>query len=541
MNAIAKYWQKCNTGDKDMLEKFKKHNRTTKKNSGGNDYNNINEPIPQTIESAEAILNTIFAECSDFLRREIVCGEDGCIRILVAYINAFVDKRVLNQDVIRPILDYFSKKKTQNNKNPVYEQIKECVVSNNDLKESKSMQQAVDNIMSGEAVLFIDGEDRALVIGVKAPQGRQVAEPDTEVSIRGAREGFVENLLTNTTLLRKRIKNPNLKLEMMQLGEQTKTDICICYIKGIANEEIVKEVKERLNRIKTDAILDTGYIEQYISDSRLSLFPTVGNSEKCDKLAGKLLEGRVAIFCDGTPYVLTVPYLYIESIQASDDYYDHAFFASFMRLLRLLALLVSNLMPGMYVALVSFHHTVIPFKLMITLAASRQGIPFSPLTEAVLMIVAFEFLREAGVRMPRPIGQALSIVGAIVLGEASVAAGIASNLMVIIVAITAICSFVVPPLIRATMLLRFAFLAAANFLGFLGIAFVFVAVFIHLCSLRSFGVPYMAPFSPLTVSDLKDSFLVVPIWAMVTRPRILRQENTQGTSGTKRQEVRLKR
>jgi len=524
-----------------MLEKFKKRNRTTKQNGGGNNYDSANVPIPQTIESAKAILNTIFAECSDFLHREIVCGEDGCIRILVAYINGFVDKRVLNQDVIRPILDYFSKTKTQNNKNPVYEQIKECVVSNNDLKESKSMQQAVDNIMSGEALLFIDGEDRALVIGVKAPQGRQVAEPDTEVSIRGAREGFVENLLTNTTLLRKRIKNPNLKLEMMQLGEQTKTDICICYIKGIANEETVKEVKERLNKIKTDAILDTGYIEQYISDSRLSLFPTVGNSEKCDKLAGKLLEGRVAIFCDGTPYVLTIPYLYIESIQASDDYYDHAFFASFMRLLRLLALLVSNLMPGMYVALVSFHHTVIPFKLMITLAASRQGIPFSPFTEAVLMIAAFELLREAGVRMPRPIGQSLSIVGAIVLGEASVAAGIASNLMVIIVAITAICSFVVPPLIRATMLLRFAFLAAANFLGFLGIAFVFVAVFIHLCGLRSFGVPYLAPFSPLTVSDIKDSFLVVPIWAMVTRPRILRQENAKGTSGTKRQEVQLKR
>lgn len=266
----------------------------------------------------------------------------------------------------------------------------------------------------------------------------------------------------------------------------------------------------------------------------------MGDSEKCDKLAGKLLEGRVAIFCDGTPYVLTIPYLFIESIQTTDDYYDHAYFATFMRLLRLIALLVSNLLPAMYVALVSFHHTVIPFKLMITLAASRQGIPFSPFTEAILMIIAFELLREAGVRMPRPIGQALSIVGAIVLGEASVAAGIASNLMVIIVAITDICSFVVPPLIRATMLLRFAFLVAANFLGFLGISFVAVAVFIHLCRLRSFGVPYMAPFSPLTVNDLKDSFVVVPIWAMVTRPRILRQENYKGAKGTKRQEVKAR-
>ena len=521
-----------------MFGKTKKRNRNKEqKAEPGNSFNDKYEPIPQTIEAVKARLNGTFSQCSDFLLREIICGEDGSVRILVAYINGFVDKRVLNQDVIRPILEYLSKLKTQDKGNHLYELLKECIVSSNDLKEAQNMQQAVNNIVSGEALLFIDGEERALVIGVKAPQGRQVAEPDTEVSISGAREGFVENLLTNTTLLRKRIKNPNLKLEMLQLGEQTRTDVCICYIKGIANEAIIEEVRERLKKIKTDAILDTGIIEQYISDSRLSLFPTVGNSEKCDKLAGKLLEGRVAIFCDGTPYVLTVPYLFIESLQATDDYYDHAFFATFMRLLRLFALLVSNLLPGMYVALVSFHHTVIPFKLLITLSASRQGIPFSPFTEAILMIVAFELLREAGVRMPRPIGHALSIVGAIVLGEASVAAGIASNLMVIIIAITAICSFVIQPLIRVTMLFRFAYLAAANFLGFLGVSLVFVAVFIHLCRLRSFGIPYMAPFSPLTVSDLKDALVVVPIWAMVTRPKALRQENAGCQGGVKRQEV----
>ncbi|MBM7686727.1 spore germination protein [Defluviitalea raffinosedens] len=523
-----------------MLGRIRKQRKTGNQNTNAdNAHADSYEQIPKTIEAVKARLSEIFSGCSDFMHREISCGKKRSIRILVAYINGFVDKRVLNQDVIRPILDFFSNTELHEGRR-IFEQLKECVVINNDIKEADDMRQAVDGIVSGEALLFIDGENKALVIGVKAPQGRQVEEPDTETSIRGAREGFVENLLTNTTLIRKRIKNPNLKLEMMQLGKQTKTDVCICYIKGIANEGIVREVRERLKKIKTDAILDTGIIEQFISDSRLSLFPTVGNSEKCDKLAGKLLEGRVAIFCDGTPYVLTVPYLFIESIQTTDDYYDHAYFATFMRLLRLMALLVSNLLPAMYVSLVSFHHMVIPFKLMITLAASRQGIPFSPFIEAILMIIAFELLREAGVRMPRPIGQALSIVGAIVLGEASVAAGIASNLMVIIVAITAICSFVVPPLIRATMLLRFAFLAAANFLGFLGISFVAVAVFTHLCRLRSFGVPYMAPFSPLTSSDLKDSFIVVPIWAMVTRPKILRQENAGGAKGSKRLEVKAR-
>ncbi|HOK43466.1 MAG TPA: spore germination protein [Thermoclostridium caenicola] len=494
-------------------------------------------PIPPSADAVKASLNEIFSNCCDFILREIACGKNGAIRILVAYIDGFVSKNELNQDVVRPILDFLANEESPGGSS-IYNRLTDCIVVNNDIHEAADMHQAVDGIISGEAVLFIDGETRALVVGVKAPQGRQVQEPDTETSIRGAREGFVENLLTNTALIRKRIKNPNLKLEMMHLGDRTKTNVCICYIKGLANEAIVREVRERLKKIKTDAVLDSGIIEQYISDNRLSLFPTVGSSEKCDKLAGKLLEGRVAIFCDGSPHVLTVPYLFVESIQATDDYFDHAFFATFMRLLRVIALTTSTLLPAMYVALVVYHHTVIPFKLLLTLAASQQGIPFSPFVEAMLMIVAFELLREAGVRMPKPIGQALSIVGAIVLGEASVAAGIASNLMVIVVAITAVCSFIVPPLIRVTMILRFVYLAAANTMGILGIAFVAVAVFVHLCKLRSFGVPYMAPFAPLTVSDLKDSFIVVPIWAMVTRPKVLRQQgNKRGQKGTKRQEV----
>ncbi|NLX77661.1 MAG: spore germination protein [Clostridiaceae bacterium] len=497
-----------------------------------------NLPVPSTVDEVKTRLSEIFSCCSDFIQREISCGKNRLIKIVVAYLNGFVDKRILNQDVIRPILDFLSNA-AMNESMSISEQLKECVVVNNDIKEACNMQQAVDGIVSGEALIFIDGEETALVIGVKAPQGRPVKEPDTEISIRGAREGFVENLLTNTTLIRKRIKNPNLKLEMMQLGKQTKTDVCICYIKGIANEEIIGEVRRRLKKIDIDSVLDVGIIEQYISDSKFSLFPTVGNSEKCDKLAGKLLEGRIAIFCDGTPQVLTLPYLFIESIQNTDDYYDHAIFATVIRFLRLTALLLSTLLPGIYVALVSYHHAVIPFRLMITLAASRQGIPFSPFIEAILMIIAFELMREAGVRMPKPIGQSLSIVGAIVLGEASVAAGIASNLMVIIVSITAICSFVVPPLIRVIMLLRFTVLLAANLMGFLGIIILIVVVFAHLCRMRSFGVPYMAPFSPLTSADLKDSFVVVPIWAMVTRPGILRQEKAEGAKGTKRQEVML--
>ena len=521
-----------------MFERLKRRLKLgTEQDSIDTIHMDIDEPLPSNIERVKEKLEKVFSACSDYIQREIVCGEDGSVRILVSFIEGLVDKKILNQDVIRPILNHFSSMRLEGKPARIYQLIMECIISNNEVIETDNMQQAIFKIVSGDAVLFVNGSKRALVVGVKAPQGRQVEEPDTEVSIRGSREGFVENLGTNMVLIRKRIKNPNLKFERIQLGSQTKTDICICYIKGLANEEIINEVRNRLKKIRCDGILDSGYIEQYITDNRFSLFPLVGNSEKCDKLVAKLLEGRVAILCDGTPYILTVPYLFIEAIQTSDDYYDHAFFASFMRILRLLALAVSIMLPAMYVALVSFHHTVIPFKLIIALASSRQGIPFSPFVEALLMIAAFEFLREAGVRMPRTIGQALSIVGAIVLGEASVNAGIASNLMVIVVAITAICSFIVPPLSRTTMLLRFIFLVAANLFGFLGIFCVGISVIIHLCRLRSFGIPYMAPFSPLTAADLKDSLIMVPIWAMITRPRILFQSDAKSNVGIKRQEV----
>ena len=404
-----------------MLGRIRKRSRT--RNQITNDdsaHADSYEQIPKTVEAVQTRLSEIFSCCSDFIHREISCGKKRSIRILVAYINGFVDKRILNQDVIHPILDFISNTELhEGNRN--IQQLKECIVINSDIKEVNDMGQAVDGILSGEALLFIDGENKALVIGVKAPQGRQVEEPDTEASIRGAKEGFVENLLTNMTLIRKRIKNPNLKMEMMQLESKQKPTSASAISKELPMRRLSGKCGKGLRKSKPMPF-DTGIIEQYISDSRLSLFPTVGEQRKMRQAGRKATGGACSHILR---WYALCPYgsvSFYRIHQTTDDYYDHAYFATFMRLLRLMALLVSNLLPAMYVALVSFHHTVIPFKLMITLAASRQGIPFSPFTEAILMIIAFELLREAGVRMPKPIGQALSIVGAIVLGEASVAA-----------------------------------------------------------------------------------------------------------------------
>ncbi|MCX8132245.1 MAG: spore germination protein [Clostridia bacterium] len=503
---------------------FKKSKESIDKNSepvqhekGASDKKPETESIPMSIDAVKAELKQTFALCSDFVMREIVFGKSKT-RIIITFIDGFVDKQILDQSVMSPVLGF-----NGDIGKSVLNTLKEEVIANCALSELNTFSDAVDNICIGEAVVFIDGGSKAFKIGVKSPEKRAVEQPDTEVSIKGPREGFTENLRTNTILLRRKIKNADFKIESMKIGKVTKTEVAICYIGGIAKEEIVNEVKNRISKIERDSLIGSGYIEQHIEDGMAPFFPMVGNSEKPDKVTGKLLEGRVAVIVDGTPTVLTVPFLFIETIQTSEDYFGEYYFTSFIRILRLAALFVSTYLPALYVALTAFHHTVIPFKLILTMAASREGIPFSSFTEAILMTITFEILREAGVRMPRAIGQAVSIVGAIVLGDAAISAGIASAPIVIVVSLTGICSFINPPLMKPVVVLRIMLLIASNFLGLFGIGILSIGVLIYLCKKRSFGIPYLTPFSPLHTDDLKDALIVVPVWAMITRPKALSQ------------------
>ncbi len=506
---------------------FKKSKQESLK-TGRDTNQNDNTKIPNALTAIKDKLNQEFANCSDFVMREILLGSINR-GMIIASIDGFVDKKILSENIIEPILQYYGKKTAPS----VLNLLKESVISSGDLKDLNTFSESVDAILSGDAVLYIDGEETAIKVGLTAPEKRPVGEPNTEISIKGSREGFTENLRTNTILLRRRIRNTNFKIETLTLGEETNTSIAICYIQGIARQEIIDEVKKRLNNIKTDSILASGMVEQYIQDSRLSLFPMVGNSEKPDKVAAKLLEGRVAIISDGTPIILTVPYLMIESLQAVEDYTGEYFFASLMRILRFSAVILSVYLPALYVALTSFHQSVIPFKLMLTMAASREGIPFSSLIETLIMILVFEILRETGLRMPRAIGQAVSIVGAIVLGDAAVSAGIASAPVVIVTGLSGICSFIVPPLMKAGTIFRIFMLIAANILGFLGIGILSFIVLTYLCRTKSFGVPYLSPFTGLQTHDLKDSLIVVPIWTMFGRPRSLAQAQSTKRTNSK--------
>jgi len=481
------------------------------------------EKIPEDIKEVRAKIRREFDRCEDLVIRTLEIGQNNFITSLVVYIDGLVDKKTLNAHVLRPLLidARIASLSKVTDKRTLINIIERNLLDNCDILEHTGYNECIDKILGGDTVLFIDGCDIALSTCTKGFAYRNVEEPDTESNVRGSREGFVESFRVNTSLLRRRIKSSALKIEEMNIGRKTNTKVGIVYIEGIADKKIVEEVKRRLSNIQIDGVLESGVLEEMIRDSPLSPVPTISNSEKPDKIAGKLLEGRVAIITDGTPFVLTVPSLFVEAFQSSEDYYSLPFFASFIRVLRYIAFAISLYGPALYVAMLGFHQSVIPFRLVTTIAAARQGLPFDSFTEAFVMGIAFELLREAGVRMPKPVGQAVSIVGALVLGEASIRAGIAGAPMVIVTAITAICSFIINPYYGFLPLARFLFLIAAQVLGLLGVSLMTFAGLIHLCSLKSFGVPFMSPLAPLDLSGLKDTVIRAPIWTMFTRPKSL--------------------
>lgn len=476
--------------------------------------------VSPDLESNLKVIREVFAGTSDLIIREFYIGSEKSIKAFVAMIAGLVNEVSVNENLMKPLL-YL---KDINYRNALT-CVKESPVSVAHIKETQVIMQAVDAILSGDTALFIEGSDTALIASLRGWEARGVDEPKTEAVVRGPREGFVESLGTNMALLRRKIKNSNLKFEQITIGKQTKTTVSIAYIQGIVNPKFVEEVKNRLKRIDTDAILESGYIEQFIEDAPISLFPTIGNSEKPDVISAKLLEGRVAILVDGTPFVLSVPHLFIEAFQNSEDYYSRPFYATFIRWIRWLAFFFTTFLPGLYVAVTTFHQEFLPPALLTSIAAAQEGTPFPSVVEALLMQTVYEILREAGVRLPRPVGQAVSIVGALVIGEAAVSAGLVGAPMVVVTALTAISSFVVSPLTDVSTLIRFILIILAGVSGLYGMMLGFIAFLTHQVSLRSLGVPYLSPLAPSTFSDIKDVFVRFPLWTMVSRPRVLGGKN----------------
>ncbi|WP_429860125.1 spore germination protein [Brevibacillus reuszeri] len=470
---------------------------------------------------------------TDIIIREIRFGRDNDRVMGIMYTDGLVDRNVITEFTMKAVtLDsqFIREEQRQHDAyHDIFHTLKEYALSIGDHGEIDNFAALYNALLSGEAIILIDGYERGFTASTQGWKDRGVNEPSAESVIRGPREAFSETLRTNTALIRRKIKDPNLWLETRQIGRVTKTDVAVMYVKGIVNEKVVEEVRARLDRIDIDGILESGYVEEFIQDSTLSPFPTVYNTERPDVIAAELLEGKVAILVDGTPFVLVVPALFVSFLHAAEDYYHRADVSSLIRILRYVGFLIALFGPSMYVAITTFHQEMLPTQLLISLAAQREGIPFPAFIEAVMMEVAFEILREAGLRMPRTIGPAVSIVGTLVIGQAAVAAGIISAAMVIVVSTTAIASFVFPAysLANSIRMLRFPFIILAATFGVFGIIVGVIALVLHMCSLRSFGIPYMSPFAPLILKDQKDAIFRLPQWLMFSRPRLINQNNVR--------------
>lgn len=390
------------------------------------------------------------------------------------------------------------------------------------------MDALFNRMLSGGIIILLEGYAKSIWIDAVGWEDRNVSEPQSQTVVRGPMEGFTENLRTNTALVRKRIRDPRLWMETRQIGEVTHTNVAVMFIKGVADEGVIQELRERLDRIDIDGIMESGYIEEQIQDATFTPFPTIYNSERPDSVAASLLEGKVAILVDGTPFVLLIPALFVQFFQSAEDYYQRADISTLLRMLRFLAFFIALLAPAFYIAVSTFHQEMLPTNLLISLAAQREGVPFPAFVEAMLMEITYEILREAGVRIPKTVGQAVSIVGTLVIGQAAVDAGVVSAAMVIIVSITAISSYVIPEngLSVAVRIIRFALMMLAAAFGFLGILMGLMVLLLHLTSLRSFGVSYMSPFGPYMQSDMKDTIFRLPWPWMTTRPNVNQVQNT---------------
>lgn len=498
---------------------IKKRNDNSISNKSSNSES-INDMISSSLKENIDSIRNILSNSDDLVIHEFYLEHNIDTESALIFIEGMIDKDAINENVLKSLMygtQFISAKDTENFEN--IDVFRKKLLAISGIEKASKIMDAVDKILSGYTILLVDGLDEALVINEKGWKERNVDEPQTENVVRGPREGFTENIKVNTILIRRKIKTPDLCIDSVKIGEKTKTQIRLMYIKNITNPKLVDEVKTRLNKINIDAILESGYIEQLIEDANYSIFSTMGNTEKPDRAAAKILEGRVAILIDGSPFVLTVPMLFIESFQSTEDYYSRPFFASFIRLLRFIAFVISLFSPAAYVALTVYHQELIPTELLISIAAGREPIPFPAWLEAFLMIFTFDMLREAGVRLPKPVGPAVSIVGALVLGQAAVQAGLISPIMVIVVSGTAISSFVVPAQTDSGTILRYFYLILAALAGGFGILMGAIVTILHLASLRSFGSPYLSPIAPFSPSEMKDTFIRMPLNRMRFRPK----------------------
>ncbi|WZL72587.1 spore germination protein [Clostridiaceae bacterium 35-E11] len=488
--------------------------------------------LKKSLKANQKILKEIFINDDTIIFRDFQTHHPNSIQCTLVFANGMVDKDMIQESILYPMMRSSMKEVTC--RLDQLDSFIHKIITSNEVKITQDINVLIGGVLYGDTLLLIDGMNKAVLIDTKGWKMRSINEPTAEVIVKGPREGFIESILINTSLIRRKIKNPHLKFQFKQIGRRTKTNIGICYIEGLVNEKILKELYQRLDKIDIDGVLGSNYIEELIMDSPFSPFRTMGYTERPDVVAAKLLEGRIAMIIDGTPVVSTLPFVFQENFEINEDYYENFIFASINRLLRFLAFFLSTSTPAIYVALTTYHQEMIPTKLLLSIVAAREGVPFPTIVEALGMILIFEILRETGVRLPQPVGETISIVGALVIGEAAVEAKFVSAPMVIVVALTGISAFLIYKMRGTVIVIRTIFLLLAGFLGLYGYIFGVMGLFIHLMGMRSFGIPYMINMSSFNKQEIKDTIIRAPWWYMYYRPKLIGDRNVIRKKDAKR-------
>ncbi len=483
----------------------------------------------KNLQETIRVIETIFSKDNDFGKRDIVIFES--ISSTVLFLDSITDKELIGKEIIKPLTEWTSQPEAMENQNQNMDEFKTLVVKkvlyHANVKMESNLSKVVNSILRGKAILVIDGIDHVFIIDTAKTDKRSIAQPETEQVIRGPRDGFIENIQTNTALIRSRLPIPEFRVKAIEIGTLTKSTVAVCYIDGITNEALIEDVMRRLSTIDVDRILDAGYIEQFIQDNPRSPFPQIKSTERPDVVVGNLVEGRVALLVDGSPFALIAPSTFSQFYHTSEDYNERFIMVSIIRFVRIVALLFSLIMPSLYVAIISYHPELIPTAFAVAVTSGRAGVPFPAVVEVFLLEAAMEILREATVRMPKQVGGALSIVGVLVVGQAAVEAGFVSPITVVVIALTSIGSFATPSYNMAIgfRMLRFPLLIITGLFGFYGLMLGLLFTCNHLLSLKSFGVPYLSPIAPANFGGLKDTIFRAPLNWLLDRPEELQTKN----------------
>lgn len=485
--------------------------------------------VSKSLKENMKLIDERIKDCDDIKCRKMKLGREEKVEACIYYVEVAINNLTIEETVIGKLINRLWSMEPAEQ----YEYIKDNALGITDVKELKDLDEVIMGIMIGDGVVLIDGYDKAIKIKSKGYPMMGVGESNMEKVMRGSREGFADALKANTALVRKRIRSDKFKVKEKIIGDLSNTTVAIAYVEGVARESVINEVNERLSNLNVEGLTDTGIIEQLTEESELSPFPQYQTTERPDKAAMEIINGRVALFVDNTPVALLLPTSYGSFFQTADDYYNRFQIVSFARMIRYVAAIIAMTFPAFYLAAITYHPEILPTSLVMTLQWARVNVPFPAFIEVVIMELAFELLREAGVRIPGPMGSTIGIVGGLIIGQAAVTAGVVSPIIVIVVAVTALASFAIPndELASAFRILKYFSIVLAAFYGFFGIIVAALFVVGHLCRLKSFGFPYMMPYVASDVNknrDLKDSIIRYPMRKMTWKSIYAKSKNRKG-------------